>query len=117
MADVRLQYMQVARLVLVVCGTGVVDICQFVECQLSIEHRRRRRGVSIIVFLYLPHASVPRLVEITIMQAASARDHLQTGMKHSHEKAMLEGLMEIANLPQFVLHPTLFHQVLKSFEL
>ena len=53
---------------------------------------------------------------IAVAQAASAGELLQPGVDHSAPESMLEALMEVADLPEFVLDPARFHSLLKITE-
>ena len=67
MADIRLQDVQMARLIFVMRRTGIVDIRQFVEGQFAVVARRNARQIAIVIFLQVLYSRVAGLVTIPIV--------------------------------------------------
>src|SRR5215470_17848953 len=115
MTDIRLQDVQVTRLILVMCGAGIVNVGQLIESKFAIERGLAyRRNMSIVIRAQLAHARVPRPVPIPVMQPPPTGYHLQARMDHPQEKAVFKCLMEVPDLPQLFLDPALFHKLPKA---
>src|SRR5215510_11994541 len=56
------------------------------------------------------------LIPITIPNTTPSGNHLKARMNHSCNKSVLEALVEIPHLPQFIFHPALLHKFLKTFQ-
>src|ERR1700722_12929536 len=90
-------------LVFFVTRTGVIDVRQTVKGQFAVALEAfwlalriaRCRAIEFFVSL------VAGVIAQGIDEPAPARNELQAGLKQSRDQAMLEGLMEIANFPQF----------------
>ena len=106
-----------AWLILVVCGSGIVNIRHLVESELTVVHRLvERRNLSIVVFFQLHHARMSGFVLISVVQSAAACDHLQPRVDHSRKESMFEGLMEVTNFPEFLFNPALLDEFFKPFQ-
>ena len=56
----------------------------------------------------LLHVLIAGVWRIAVVEAASSGELLQAGVEHSCEKSMLESLMEVADLPEFIFDPAGF---------
>ena len=92
--------------------SGMVDVRQPIERQppVTLEALWRRPAVNLIKGL------VPRLGMHGIEQTAPTSDFLQSRKNKSFQQTVVEGLMEIANLPQFFLDVALVDFVLVKFQ-
>src|ERR1700683_45198 len=95
-ADTRLEDVEVARLVFVVAGSGVIHIGQPVKCQLAIALKARGLidqflfAIQLVIFLVASRGAP--LLE----KATAAGDELQRRMKQPGPEAFLISLVKIA---------------------
>src|ERR1700722_2015533 len=117
-ADVRVVDYQMRRLVFFMLGTGVIEIGKFVEREFAVAFggsKQVRFGPSIREQLrQLTHVLVSGFRRISIAQAPSAGDHLQSRVKHARIHSPLKPLMQVAHLPQFFFDPAGFNLFLES---
>src|SRR5882672_8180265 len=105
-------------LVFVVIGSRIVNVRELVERELAIERGLdARRNAPVVIFLELPHPRVAGCIPIAISQPAAACRHLKTRVNHAPQESVLEALMEIPYLPQFLLYPAFLDELLKALEL
>ena len=55
-------------------------------------------------------------IRVTIPQSPSCSHHLKARVNHSCKQSVLEALVKIPNLPEFLFNPAVLHQFLKAFQ-
>ena len=101
-ADVRVEHVQVRRLIFIMTDSRVVNVGYFVEGQFLVKAKifvtRRRRSVSVVAIRgELLHRLVAGLLMISIKDApgSTAGDVLQTGVCHSQPAAVTKARMKV----------------------
>src|SRR5579859_3158806 len=90
-------------LVLFVARAGVVDVAKAVESELTIAFEAVGSGATVDFLV----GFVAFVGGHGVDEAAAAGDLLESGVDEAAEHAVLEGLVEIADLPQFFFDVTL----------
>ena len=67
-------------------------------------------------FAQLPQVLIAGCSRIAVVKAASARDLLQAHVEHAGPQAMLEALVEVADLPELFFNPAGFDAALEITE-
>ena len=111
-ADVEVADNQVAGLIFFVARAGVIDVGQAIEGELAVAFEAFGRGVAVDFVIVL----VASIDAHGIDQAAAAGDELQAGVEQTAEKTVLEGLMKIADGPEFFLDVALLDFLGESAE-
>ena len=102
-ANVEVGDFQMARLVFLVMGAGVIDVGELVEGEPAVGLRLLgRRRISLRELLH-PLVSCPG--RIACAPAAPSGYVLQRAVNCARPEAVLEPLMEIPHFPELILHP------------
>src|SRR5262245_38279337 len=101
-----------ARLIFFVARSGVIDIRQAVERELSVADKSRPSGSPIDFFIRF----VAFVCAHGIDEAAAARDLLKCSVDEALELSVRKALVEVAHFPQFLFDVALFNFSLKGAE-
>src|SRR5271166_2633949 len=118
--DVGVVNDEVRRLVFLMLGAGMIDVGKLIEGELAVAFCRAndmRLGPAISRKpVQRFHMTVPRLIGIARLQAASAGELLDACVEHAGEEPIFEALMKVAHWPKLALDPALLDAVLKRLE-
>ena len=96
--------MQMAGLIFFVARAGVIDVGEAIEGEFAVAFETLGRGMAIDLVIVL----VAGFDAHRIDEAATAGDELQAGVEEAAVESVFEGLVEIADGPEFFLDVACF---------